>query len=66
VALAMLGSLLFVATMLFPSPLGAVTALVAGAALAWCWCVAPLLRRRRVLAAAPPGDDRVTRLVPGR
>jgi Family of unknown function (DUF6328) len=48
VAIAMLGSLLLVTDLLFPGPVTIVTVAIATIAVVWCWCAAPLLRRRRV------------------
>jgi hypothetical protein len=49
VAIAMLGSLLLVTDLLFPGPVTIATVAVAAIAVVWCWCAAPLLRRRRVI-----------------
>jgi len=51
VALAMLGSLLFVSDVLFGDVVMFVTVAVAATLIVVCWCVAPLLRRRRVRQA---------------
>jgi hypothetical protein len=63
VAVAMLGALLLVASLMFPGPVA--TATLAGFALAfgWCWCVAPVLRRRR-LGRPPRGGGPVVALRP--
>jgi hypothetical protein len=50
VGVAMLGSLLFVSDLLFGGAASIVTAAIAGAVMTSCWCIAPLLRRRHVLA----------------
>jgi hypothetical protein len=52
VGLAMLGALLFVSGMLFGGVVAVATVTAGAGALAWCWGVAPLLRRRRVLRIA--------------
>jgi hypothetical protein len=48
VAAAMLGSLLLVTDLLFSGAVTAVTLALALIGVTWCWCAAPLLRRRRV------------------
>ena len=66
VGVAMLGALLFVTAMVFPTPAAVVTVTTAGLLLVWCWVVAPLLRRRRIGGPAPGPDDTVVPLRPGR
>jgi hypothetical protein len=66
VGLAMLGALLFVSAMLFPGGVAAATVTVAALAMSWCWAVAPLLRRRRVMRLAATARDSVVPMRAGR
>jgi hypothetical protein len=52
VALAMVGALLFVADVLYGSPIAALAAVAGAAGCAWCWFLQPLLRRRALQRAA--------------
>lgn len=63
VGLAMLGSLLLVSDLPFGDAVMFATVAVAGLTMVVCWCVAPLLRRRRVQRAAMPrrSPDRTAR-----
>jgi hypothetical protein len=57
VALAMVGALLLVAVVLYDSAAGAAIGVLGAAGCAWCWFLAPALRRRRLLqAAGAPAD----------
>ena len=57
VAVAMLGSVLLVASMLFPGPVAGAIVVAIALAHTWFWCAAPLLRRRR-LRQLDRGADR--------
>jgi hypothetical protein len=48
VGVAMMGSLVFVTALLFPGAPTIATATVAAGGMVWCWCLAPLRRRRAV------------------
>lgn len=63
VGIAMLGSLLFVSDLLFGDVVMFATVVVAALTIVVCWCLAPLLRRRRVQRAAVPrrSPDRTAR-----
>jgi hypothetical protein len=52
VAVAMVGALLLVAAVLYDSPVAAAVGVVGAAGCAWCWFLAPALRRRRLHEAA--------------
>lgn len=66
VGIAMLGSLLFVSDVLFGDVVTVATITVAGLTMVLCWCVAPLLRRRRVQRAALREDEHRRRRETGR
>jgi hypothetical protein len=52
--------------MLFPGGVAAATVTVAALAMSWCWAVAPLLRRRRVMRLAATARDSVVPMRAGR
>jgi hypothetical protein len=52
VAVAMLGALLFISSVLLPDPIAVATVVTFALGLTWCWCLAPVLRRRRVSRSA--------------
>jgi hypothetical protein len=56
VAVAMLGSLLLVASMLLPVGLAIAMVTAVAAGHLWCWCAAPLLRRRTLSRPARDGS----------
>jgi Family of unknown function (DUF6328) len=56
VGLSMIGALGFVSAYLIPGPAEVVVPVVAAAAMAWCWWIAPMRRRRAIRATAPSGD----------
>ncbi len=62
VAVAMLGSLIFVGSFLFADVVAAATGAVAGLTMLWCWCIAPMRRRLKVRGGLT-GQDR-DRVVP--
>ncbi|MCZ4493181.1 MAG: amine oxidase [Conexibacter sp.] len=62
VAVAMLGSVLLVASMLFPGPVAAAIVTLIALAHAWFWCAAPLLRRRRLRHLERGADGAVVAL----
>ena len=66
VGAALLGALLFVGTMLFAAPVAVATVVVAAVAVSWCWCIAPLLRRRAVRRRAAAMGETVVPMRDGR
>ena len=61
VGVAMLGAVVFVTALLFPGAPPIATAAVAAGGMVWCWCLAPLRRRRALTprldpAGAPDGS----------
>jgi hypothetical protein len=54
VAISMLGALLLVTDLLFSGAVVAVTMTITALGFISCWCVLPVLRRRRLVAGAPP------------
>ncbi|MCW3001399.1 MAG: hypothetical protein JWQ20_697 [Conexibacter sp.] len=66
VAVAMLGSLAFVASILLPAWVALAMVTAVAAAHAWCWCAAPLLRRRSLTRTERDRDGSVVSLSRGR
>jgi hypothetical protein len=62
VAVAMLGSVLLVASMLLPGAVAAGIVIVIALAHGWFWCVAPVLRRRRLRHLERGADGAVVAL----
>jgi hypothetical protein len=62
VAIAMLGSVLLVASMLLPVAVAAAIVAVIALAHVWFWCAAPLLRRRRLRHLERGADGAVVAL----
>jgi hypothetical protein len=62
VAVAMLGSLAFVASILLPAWVAVVMVATLAAAHGWCWCAAPVLRRRSLRRPARARDGSVVSL----
>jgi hypothetical protein len=62
VAVAMLGSLVFVASILLPAWLTITLVVAVAAGHAWCWFAAPLLRRRHVTRPAGGKEGAVVSL----
>ena len=56
VAIAMVGALLFVADVLYGSPLAALAGAAGAAGCAWCWFLQPFRRRRALRRAALARD----------